>query len=228
MTSAVALRNGVNLAYWLYRVHPAIFNALAAQAPRTARLSGLGDDGVSFDTGSVPTFEIGTSDVGTTTTFDVSSQIDPQLLSLPDPVLTDVGIGAATSDVSVPIDTSVNAAPAASSTGLGSALGSVGSFLASATGLGAVTNLATAIYRSGTPQAATIATQVARVNNGASPAPITYAYNTQGQLVPVLSQAGGTSGLALTQQTLGSLVPSSWQRYAIPVGLGLLLLWALS
>lgn len=221
MTSPIALRNGVNLAYWLYRVHPHIFNALAAGVARGGRLSGLGDDGVSFDTGPTPTFEISTTDV---------PPIDPALISMPDPQLTDVGVGAATADVSIPIDSSIGGpatVAASSGSGIAGALSSVGSFLASATGLGAVTNLATAIYRSGTPQAATIGAQVARVYNGASPAPITYGYNTQGQLVPVLAQSG-RPGVPLTQQSLNNLIPSSWRQYAIPVGLGLLLLWALS
>ncbi len=65
--------------------------------------------------------------------------------------------------------------------------------------------------------------------NGVNPAPITYGYNSQGQLVPVLaSYRTGTVG-ALSPQTLASLgVPSSWGPYVVPALVGLLVLVAVS
>jgi hypothetical protein len=221
--SAISLRNATNLAYWFYRVHPELFAELVARTrPTLARFGRLGDngDGIITDTSTAGGGII-------TDTTEVITGIDPSLVSMPDPELADVGIGAAISDVNVPID--VPTAPVASSTiaapgGLAGALGSVGSFLASTTGLGAVANLATAYYRSNTPQAQTIATQLARVQAGATPAAITYGYNSAGQVVPVLAQ----TGQALTPQTLSSLIPSNWKQYAIPVGIGLVLIWLLN
>jgi hypothetical protein len=218
------LRNATNLAYWFYRVHPELYMELAARArPTLARFGRLGDDGSVISDTTV-------TDGGgiVTDTTQVISGIDPSLVSMPDPALTDVGVGAAVADVNVPIDIpSVPTGSATVATPSGdwaSALGSVGSFLASATGLTAATNLATAYYRANTPQAQTIQTQVARVQGGATPAAITYGYNSAGQVVPVLAQ----TGQALTPQTLSGLIPSNWQQYAIPVGIGLVLLWLLS
>lgn len=233
-------QQGVNLAYWLYRAHPGLFNILkhqVGQSPQATRLGRLGDNGdVSFDTGSDPTFVIGAD----TSTPDVSivpsgsfPSISPDLTAMPDPALQTIGVDAATADLGVPIDTGAAAsagAPAtatpasASASGIGSALASVGSFLASATGLGALVNLGTAYYKSNTPQAQTIATQAARVAAGQNPAAITYRYNNAGQLVPVLAQNGINT--PLTPSTLGSLLPSTLSGYAIPIaiGLGVLLL----
>lgn len=233
--TAASLRNGLNLAYWLFRVHPQLFEALRAPAAKysakSAGLGRLGDD--LFDTGaSYPTFEVAsdTSAISGGSFSDTIgatySPIDPSLVSMPDPGLTDIGIDAATAQVSVPSIDSAVATPATTPASAG-ALSSVGSFLASVTGLTSLTNLATAIVKSNTPQAATIATQVARVQNGVSPAPITYAYNSAGQLVPVLA-TGTSAPMALTSQTLSNLIPSSVSSYAIPIGLGLLLVWALS
>lgn len=227
-TTASALNNGLNLAYWLFRVHPNLFAALQGPAnqyragrklARLGRLHALGDDST-----------VSSSDIGTTTTFD-SGGISSDLISLPDPALTDVSVavpdistdvGAAISAANTPVSTPVSS----SGGGVTGALSSVGSFLASATGLTSLTNLATAYYKANTPQAATIGTQVGRVQAGIAPAPITYGYNAQGQLVPVLSQGGVNT--PLSQSTLSSLIPSSLAQYALPIGLGLLALWALA
>ena len=223
MATAAALNNGLNLAYWLYRVHPSLFASLlrsARQGPKLNRFGALGDDAT-----------ISSSDIGTTTTFD-SGGISPDLITMADPALTDISV--AVPDISADVGGAISAASpvstpvssSSSSGGIGGALASVGGFLASATGLTSLTNLATAYYKSNTPQASTIATQVARVTNGATPAPITYGYNAQGQLVPVLSRAGINT--PLTQSTLSSLIPSGLSQYALPIGVGLLLLWALA
>jgi hypothetical protein len=228
-TTASALNNGLNLAYWLFRVHPNLFAALQGPATqyragrklaRLGRLHALGQDVTS-------------TDIGTTTTFD-SGGISPDLIALPDPALTDVSVavpdissvssdvGAAISAANTPVSTPVSS----SGGGVTGALSSVGSFLASATGLTSLTNLATAYYKANTPQAATLNTQIGRVQAGVAPAPITYGYNAQGQLVPVLSQAEVNT--PLSQSTLSSLIPSSLSQYALPIGLGLLALWALA
>jgi hypothetical protein len=219
MSTPTALRNGVNLAYWLARVHPQLYTALAKATMQLSRFGSLGDDGIPI-----------ISD-----TTDIIQGISPDLISMPDPELQDVGVGSAIADSPVAnIDTSLASdaiaatAPGASAaTGTGSSLAGVGSFLASASGLTALTTLTTAIYKANTPQAQTIGTQVARVGAGVSPAPLTYAYNSAGQLVPVLSQTG-SPGLPLSPQSLSSLVPSTWQQYLIPLGMGLLALYALT
>jgi len=220
MTTAAALNNGLNLAYWLYRVHRPLFASLLGQVQRPTpnRFGALGDDASVIST-----------DIGTSTTFDTGG-ISPDLISLPDPALADIGVavpdissdvGAAIGAANVPASGSISGGVAG---GIAGALSSVGGFLASATGLTSLSNLATAYYKANTPQAATIATQIGRVQAGATPAPITYGYNAQGQLVPVLSQSGLNT--PLTQSTLGSLVPSALARYALPIGLGLLAIWA--
>lgn len=230
------LQHGVNLAYWLYRAHPGLFNVLKRQVgSRRTGLGRLGQD-VSFDTGPDPTFVIGgdaTPDLSNTVVPEGSfPSISPDLSAMPDPALQTIGIDAATADIGVPIDEGASAtagSPAvatgasSSASGIGSALSSVGSFLASATGLGALTNLATSYYKANTPQAQTIGTQVGRVAAGRAPAPITYAYNSSGQLVPVLSQGGINT--PLTPHTLSSLLPSTLSTYAIPITIGIGVLW---
>lgn len=227
-------QQGVNLAYWLYRAHPGLFNILknqVAQNSGSTRLGRLGDNGdISFDTGDTPTFVVGADTTPDLSVVPAGSfpSISPDLSAMPDPALQTIGVDAATADISVPIDTGAaatagapaQATPASSSAGgIGSALASVGSFLASATGLTALTNLGTAYYKSNTPQAQTIATQAARVAAGTNPAAITYRYNTAGQLVPVLAQNGINT--PLTPSTLSSLLPSSLSTYAIPIAIGI-------
>lgn len=225
------LANGINLAYWLYKVHPELFRALQTQVPQaSSRLGRLGDDFtpsstdfVPFDSSSYappPVPDVLPPDL---TTGQVSASLDPGLVALPDPQLANVGIDAALTTPT--IDTTP--AGASSSGGLTGALTSIGSFLASATGLTSLTNLATAVYKANTPQSATIATQAARVAAGLNPAAITYGYNSAGQLVPVLNQPN-TAGVALNSQTLAGLIPSSLTRYVVPVIIGAVLWWAMS
>jgi hypothetical protein len=224
-STATALNNGLNLAYWLYRIHPNLFAALQGPATqyragrklsRFGQLRALGDD-------------VSSTDIGTTTTFDTGG-ISSDLITLPDPALADVGV--AVPDLSSSVGEAISAAntPAAApgpstAGGIAGALSSVGSFLSSATGLTSLTNLATAVVKANTPQAATLNTQIGRVQAGLAPAPITYGYNAQGQLVPILSQNGVNT--ALSPSTLSSLLPSSLAQYAIPIGLLLLGLWAM-
>lgn len=230
--------NALNLAYWVYKVHPELFAQLqqralasARSATNVQRLAALGQDGADigtttfFDTGSDPTFTIDTS------SFDSSlaSSITPDLTSLSTPDLTNISFDS--SGLAVPtFSTAADAiTPSSATTGgfsLSSALSSVGNFLSSTAGLTSLASLGTAYYKANTPQAQTVSTQVARVANGYAPAPITYgSYN--GQVTPVLQQPG-RAGVALTPASLQALVPSSLQPYLIPVTVGGLLLWALS
>jgi len=226
------LKNGINLAYWLYKVHPQIFNALQAPARQASsgKVGRLGDDFtpastdfVAFDPNNLPTVDTSSA----VTSGDISSNLDPGLVALPDPSLTNVGIDAALTTPSISFDTSGATPPTNTSGGLSGALASIGSFLTSTTGLTSLSNLATAVYKANTPQASTIATQIGRVQAGTTPAPITYGYNAAGQLVPVLTKAN-TAGVALTPQTLAGLIPSSLTPYVVPIVIGAVLLWALS
>ncbi len=232
---SASLKNGINLAYWLYKIHPQLFNALqrpAQQATGRGKFGRLGDDltdFVPFDASDyVPSVDTTVPyDTSSITSGDIAATLDPVIINLPDPSLTNIGIDAALTTPDFSFNTSAAAAPAISSGGLSGALASIGSFLSSATGLSSLSNLATAAYKANTPQAATIATQIGRVQAGANPAPITYGYNAAGQLVPILAKAN-TAGVALNPQTLAGLIPASWTPYVVPTVIGLVLWWALS
>ena len=252
--STVPIPVAINLAYWLYRVHPQVFTELLNTAKgRPSGLGSLGDDGSDFLPGvSVmpddTSYDVGdfvTSDAGSISTSDISATLTPDLVSLPAPALTpttgefytgitpmpaadttaDVGNFLANSGVTGSTTTGSTASTVNPATA--SNVGSVAAVLTA--GLGALAAVTTAIYKAGTAPAATIATQANRAAAGVNPAPITYAYNSAGQLVPVLSSAStGTVG-ALTPQTLASLgIPSAWGPYIVPGLIGVIVLVALS
>lgn len=244
----VPLPVAINLSYWLMKVHPPVFNALANLAKgRPSGLGSLGDDfytGVSVmpDTTSIDVGNfVSSSDVGSISTADISSSIVPDLVSLPSPQSssdfytgitpmpaadTNADIGNFLDNANAPSIPGSGNMPSTESTvnaPTANTVGAVASVLTA--GLGALAAVTTAIYKAGTPQASTIATQASRAASGVNPAPITYGYNSAGQLVPVLSSAStGTAG-ALSPQTLASLgVPSTWGPYILPALIGLLLL----
>ena len=238
---AISLPIAINLSYWLYKVHPEIFNALLNTAKgRPTGLGRLGDDGGDFYTGisvmpddtSIDVGNFVSSDTGSITTSDISSSISPDLVSLPQPQASigssdfytgitpmpaadtsaDIGNFMANSDTT----SSSGSSPSAVSPPTASNVGAVAAVLTA--GLGALGAVTTAIYKANSPQLSTIGTQAQRASNGVYPAPITYGYNSQGQLVPVLASAStGTVG-ALSPQTLASLgIPSTWGPFVIPV-----------
>jgi hypothetical protein len=251
--ATVPLPVAINLSYWLYRIHPEIFSTLLNVAKgRPSGLGSLGDDGSDFfpgvsvmpDDTSVDVGNFVQSDSGSISTADISQSISPDLVSLPSPQtaigssdfypgVSPMPVGAADSiaDVGNFLD-NANAPSSGSSatavnTPTASSVGSVAGVLTA--GLGALAAVTAAIYKAGSPQASTIGTQANRAAAGVNPAPITYAYNSAGQLVPVISSAStGTVG-ALSPQTLASLgVPSSWSPYVVPALIGVLVLVALS
>lgn len=241
--SKITLPAAINLSYWLYKVHPEVFNSLLGMTKRPgAKMGALGDDGSTFLPGisvmpaDTTAADIGNladlpPDVGTITTSDISSSISPDLASFT-PELSNVSFVDTSSLVPISDQTISDVNTAAGSTdpglssGAASNIGSVASVLTA--GLGALAAVTTAIYKAGSPQAATISTQQSRAQAGYAAAPITYGYNTAGQLVPVL-QTGVSSGVALSPQTLASLgVPSSWGPYVIPVGIGVIVLIAIA
>lgn len=250
---AITIPAAINLSYWLYKIHPDIFNALLNTAKgRPSGLGALGDDGSDFLPGITPlpddtSYDVGnfvTSNSGSISTSDISASVSPDLVSLPAPQT----VGAASSDFYPGIspmpaaDTTAdvgnflansNAPSSGGSTAstidppTASNVGSVAGVLTA--GLGALAAVTTAIVKAGTPQASTIATQASRAAAGLTAAPITYAYNSAGQLVPVISSAStGTVG-ALSPQTLASLgIPTTWAPYVLPALVGVIVLVALS
>lgn len=248
----VPLTAAINLSYWLLKVHPEVFNALLNQARgRPAGLGALGDDGSDFlpgisvmpdDSSTIDVGNFVSSDAGSITTSDINASLSPDLVSMPSPQ-TSVGSGdfytgitpmpAADTNVDIGNFLDNSNAPAATGGGESTAgtlnaptasnVGAVAGVLTA--GLGALAAITTAIYKAGTPQASTIGTQANRVVNGVNPAPITYGYNSAGQLVPVLSSATtGTAGY-LSPQTLASLgIPSTWGPYVLPVIVGIVVL----
>jgi len=238
MATTVPLPVAINLSYWLYKIHPDVFAALLNVAKgRPSGLGSLGDDGGDFYTGITPmpdtdttSFDVGdfvNSDAGSITTADIGSSISPDLISLPEPQLQDVSldaVGAPTPDLQGALDDA-----ATSSTGLdNSKSGTVGAVASVLTaGIGALGAITTAIYKANSTQAQTIQAQAARAAAGANPVPVTYGYNSAGQLVPIVANATtGTVG-AISPTTLASLgIPSTWSPYILPaaIGVGLLML----
>jgi len=254
--ATVPLPVAINLSYWLMKVHPPVFAALLNLAKgRPSGLAGLGQgddsflpgvsvmpDDTSIDVGNF----VSAPDVGSITTSDISSSISPDLVSLPSPQIgsndfytgiTPMPAADTSADIgnfldnqnapSIPGSGTIPSSESTVNTPTANNVGSVASVLTA--GLGALAAVTTAIYKAGTPQASTIATQANRAASGVNPAPITYGYNSAGQLVPVLSSAStGTVG-ALSPQTLASLgVPSTWGPYILPALVGVVLLVAMS
>lgn len=226
---------GNSLATWLASNHPDIFLALyqKARQANTAKqikrngLKGLGQDETSFDSGTTTTFD----------TADVSSPDPPlQTFSIdfnapPSTLLTD-----STADGSSFLSSVGSSSTASGSTlgsvlgsvgsGILSAIGSVGSYLASPTGLNAASGVAKAVYGAQAASAAaqTIQTQIARTAANQTAAPITYAQNAAGQLVPVYATQTpqGAVYQPLTSQGLQSLTPSGLTQFLSQYGLWVL------
>jgi hypothetical protein len=230
----IQLPAAINLAYWLYKVHPEIFSSLLNQSrAQTSTMGALGqDDGGDFlpgislmpdvtsDVSDIGSFSA-SSDVGSFVPSDIGATISPDLWDF-QPELSDVSFDSSSSlvtPISSGTTSAINTAAANIDSSTASSIGSVASLLTA--GLGSLAAITTAVYKAGSPQATTIAAQAQRAAAGAPAAPLTYAYNSSGQLVPVL-QTGAQSGVALTPQNLSSLVPSSWGQYVIPVGVGVL------
>lgn len=250
----ITLPAAINLSYWLYKVHPEVFGPLLNMARgRPSGLGSLGDDGGDFYTGiSVMPTDDTSTDIGdfvsnaggSITTADISSSLQPDLVSLPAPSVgsstssdfyagitpmpaadSNADVGNFLANANAP--SSGGSSPTAVTPSTASNVGAVAGVLTA--GLGALAAVTTAIYKAGTPQASTIATQANRAGSGVGVAPITYGYNSAGQLVPVISSPStGTVG-ALSPQTLASLgIPSSWSPYVVPVLAGVVVLVALS
>jgi hypothetical protein len=202
------------LALWLALNHPDVFVELQRRAQsgtnrssnfgRLRGLRGFGDDTSAIDTSSIDTSQLETVTV-TAQAPDFTSGWTEQdwadlaaantgALVAPDP---SAFIQPVTFDPSVvsasPSDVSSLPAPEPSGPSFLSSLGNaaagavsgVAKFLTSPGGLGSLANVAGAFFNS-QAQASVLATQVARAQAGQSPAPITYARNAAGQVVPVM------------------------------------------
>lgn len=166
---------GQQLAVWLETEHPDLFDQIFAVANRPRSLGALGDDS-DIDI-SMPDLDLS----------DASSGVD---ISMPD----------LTGDLSTSIDSSssgggfldsVGSVASSIGSSISSAASSVGNFLTSSAGLqtlaavGTTYLAASAASSNAQAQQAVLQTQIARAQAGQSPAPITYAQTSTGQLVPV-------------------------------------------
>lgn len=129
-------------------------------------------------------------------------------------------------------------------TGISDAASSVGNFLTSSQGMQSLSSLANTYLQGQTAQQVT-SMQLSRATQGLPPAPVSYATNSAGQVVPVytgasvpssiavgqpLNLGNGQTGYALNSQALASLSGSSTlQRYLpwILIGGGVLLVGGL-
>lgn len=237
--ATVPLPVAINLSYWLYKIHPDIFAELLDVAKgRPSGLGALGDDGsgdflpgISVMPADTSSFDVGNfvnSDAGSITTADINASISPDLASLPEPQLQDISIdagGIPNPDLQGALDsTNVDTGLDNSKSGT---IGQVATVLT--TGIAALGAIGTAMYKSAQTQAQaqTIQAQAARAAAGVNPAPVTYGYNSAGQLVPILASASTGTVSAISPQTLASLgIPSSWSPYILPALLGLLVVAA--
>lgn len=211
----------MQFAQWLEKEHPDIYEVLYAQALNSQRssLGALGDDGdgltdITFDSGDVT----------------VDSEVSPAVSI--DTSATDGGFGS----------------------GLLSAASSIGSWLVSPQGLNSIAAVGTTVLRVQEAQQiadmkmAVINSNAARAAAGKPVVPITYAQNDQGQTVPVydgstlqmmppeleaaiqqgrahpVTLADGSTGYAIDNPTLSSLLGVSIPWYAWVFGAGILLL----
>lgn len=119
-----------------------------------------------------------------------------------------------------------------------SALSSVGDFLTNPSNVNALSNVAVSYFKSqtptiGIPQSAIFGTQLGLAQAGQPIAPITYAQNAQGQMVPVymgnqtipglgaqIPLANGQMGYQVTPSALQSLSPSFLQKYGLMLAAG--------
>jgi hypothetical protein len=214
-------KNGVNLGYWLYRVHPELYARILPLATKaSAKLGALADDVSSSDTGTTTTFDPAGDTFNISGGSDVLNNLAPDMASIATPELTNISVE--TSGFTVP-DFQTESNPSGIFSAIDSGLKSVGSWLTSAAGLSTVGNIANTVIKANTPQQQTVQTQIARVASGSNPLPITYGANPSGQLVPIL-QTGLNQGRALTPSTLASFMPSSLRPWATPISIGILAL----
>lgn len=222
-TTARVLRTdtpAASLAVWLAAHHPDLFlttvrHARAAKASK--RLQGLGDD-PTFDPSAFLTVDPSTFD-STATDFDLSSfepdlqtvEFDPDSVSLPDNLLSDstasgAGFLSSIADSPTSAGGSVASALGGGLSSVFNALGTATKYLSTGQGQATLSSLVSLLNPT---QAAVVNTQVARTATNQAVLPVSYGYNTTGQLVPVYAP----TGQQLTPQGLASLTPSSFSVF---------------
>lgn len=228
------------LSQWIEATHPDFFSVLysyvaqrrlAGQLART-RLRGFGDD----DDTDLSDFTPDLSSVDADTTDLISSQYAPATVDIPTLTSDDLGVSPVDTAIVPATDNSLDVSSSPSflsevGSGISSAASSVGNFLTSAQGLGDVTKLATAYFQAQTTSTnAAIAkqvltAQVARAAVGASPAPVQYAVNSAGQIVPVYTGVAGANLPVALQSAIASgasqyvSTPNGATGYTIPPNL---------
>jgi hypothetical protein len=228
--------------------HPDLFmtayrQARAAQATKKVALGwlqGFSDDVTVGDTGSIATTFTDTPDttvdfsqLNTTPELQTISFDQSALSTLPSNLISDSVLSGA----SGVLDTIANNTTSAGSSlgsalgggsGILSALGSVGGWLTSPTGLGTMASVAKSYFgaqAATSTQQAVVNAQIARAATGQSSAPITYTTNAAGQLVPVYATQtpSGTVYQPLTSQGISRLTPSGLSVFFSQYGIWLLL-----
>lgn len=208
---------GPSLAVWLAYHHPDLFlatlnKARAAQAGTKTRLGRFADGTTTQydDSGGIVTFDSSQSSIPDF--VDVAPNLDTitvdqsSLTNLPDNLISDSAGSSALSAIangSTSTGSSLGSVIGGGISGVLGALGSVASYVGSATGINTLTGMAKSIYGTQTANSV-LQTQIARAATNQLAAPITYTANAAGQLVPVY-----TNGSPLTTQGLASLTPSS-------------------
>lgn len=232
-------QHAIRLAAWIYAADPKLFQKLQAKAnaarlatSKTANISGVGcqcDGAKVTSLGAYRARRIGAA---------------RRMGQFGDVSLTPIDISAAdatTSDVSSALtDTSSSSGGFWSSLGgglssLGSdvltGIGSVGSYLTSASGLSSLTGLANtyfanqAVQTQANTQQQVLQAQIQRTASGNSPAPITYQRNAAGQLIPVYQSQSGYTPLSpqgIAALSTGSL--PTWLPWAAVGVIGLIVL----
>ena len=231
------------LSEWIEITHPDFFNVLyryvanrrVGMALNGARLRGFGDDGDTLDYFTPDV----SADVDPDTTDAIASSYTPATVDIPTLTASDLGVSSAVDTPLVPVSTDatlpVSTDSAGSSSflstvgsGIASAASSVGNFLTSAQGLSDVTKLATAYFQLQTTntnaaiQKQVLTAQIARASVGQSPAPLTYAVASNGQLVPIYAVSTGSPLPVALQNALATgasqyvTTPSGVSGYTVP------------
>lgn len=168
-----------------------------------ADLSDLGDDNYSSLSEVTPTTG---ADLSSLSNPSALATIAPTTISLAPLDLSSVDSSLSEATASVPdvstegIVSQIGGSLGRTVSSLGSdvvsAVSAVGSVLTTGGGLVALSNLARAYYGAQTAQAQVTAMQIAQANQGLPPAPVGYAYNSAGQLVPVTATGAVTASLS--------------------------------
>ncbi len=231
---------GNSLALWLSLNHPDLFltawnKSRAMKLAQAAKLRGLrGLRGLGQDEPSAQDLRMNSDPNLDSISVDTDSIVPNSFVS----DATDSGVSALSTVASSPTSAGTTVGSVLASTGVGvqAAIAGVGAFLASATGLNAVSSIARNYYANQAAsstvqtQQQVLQTQLHRVATGYPAAPITYTTNSAGQVVPVYATQTpqGAVYQPLSTQGIASLSPSNasvfLSQYGIWIGVAVLVL----